>query len=76
MSIVRPVQSKSSYGAIPASGQKLFYISFSQSEWRNVAKDFASDQSNVQVLYVNAPHDLYHAKKEEVLSQIEDFLEQ
>lgn len=50
--------------------------SFSQSEWQHYAERFASDQSNVQVLYVNAPHDLYHAKKEEVLSEIEDFLEQ
>lgn len=34
--------------------------SFSQSEWQRYAERFASDQSNVQVVYMDAPHDLYH----------------
>ena len=33
---------------------------FSQSEWQRYAERFASDQSNVQVDYMDAPHDLYH----------------
>ena len=48
--------------------------SFSQFEWRRYAERFASDQSNVQVVYMDAPHDLYHYKSHEIVSQIEDFL--
>ena len=48
--------------------------SFSQSEWQHFAEEFASDQSNVQVVYMDAPHDLYHYKSHEIVSQIEDFL--
>ena len=48
--------------------------SFSQSEWQRYAERFASDQSNVQVVYMDAPHDLYHYKSHEIVSQIEDFL--
>lgn len=48
--------------------------SFSQSEWQHYAERFASDQSNVQVVYMDAPHDLYHYKSHEIVSQIEDFL--
>ena len=33
---------------------------FSQSEWQHYAMRFASEQSNVQVIYIDAPHDLYH----------------
>ena len=47
---------------------------FSQSEWQRYAERFASDQSNVQVVYMDAPHDLYHYKSHEIVSQIEDFL--
>ena len=47
---------------------------FSQSEWQHYAERFASDQSNVQVVYMDAPHDLYHYKSNEIVSQIEDFL--
>ncbi len=50
--------------------------SFSQSEWQNYAKDFARNRSNVQVVYEDAPHDLYHSKKNEVVSQINSFLHQ
>lgn len=48
--------------------------SFSQSEWKLYAERFASDQSNVQVVYMDAPHDLYHYQSHEIVSQIEDFL--
>ena len=36
---------------------------FSQSEWQHYAERFASGQSNVQVIYMDAPHDLYHLSK-------------
>ena len=48
--------------------------SFSQSEWQHFAEKFASDQPNVQVVYMDAPHDLYHYQSDEIVSQIEDFL--
>ena len=48
--------------------------SFSQSEWQHYAERFASGQSNVQVIYMDAPHDLYHYQSHEIVSQIEDFL--
>ena len=48
---------------------------FSQSEWQHYAMRFASGQSNVKVVYIDAPHDLYHYQSNEVVSQIEDFLE-
>ena len=49
--------------------------SFSQFEWQRYAERFASDQSNVQVVYMDAPHDLYHYQSSEIVSQIEEFLE-
>ena len=48
--------------------------SFSQSEWQHFSEEFASDQPNVQVVYVDVPHDLYHYQSNEIVSQIEDFL--
>ena len=48
--------------------------SFSQSEWHHFAEKFASEQSNVKVIYMDAPHDLYHYQSHEIVSQIEDFL--
>ena len=48
--------------------------SFSQFEWQRYAERFASDQSNVQVIYMDVPHDLYHYQNHEVVSRIEDFL--
>ena len=48
--------------------------SFSQSEWQHFAAEFASDQPNVQVVYVDVPHDLYHYQSNEIVSQLEDFL--
>ena len=48
--------------------------SFSQSEWQHYAQKFSSDQSNVQVIYMDAPHELYHYQSHEIVSQIEDFL--
>ena len=48
---------------------------FSQSEWQQYAEKFASDQSNVQVIYMDAPHDLYHYQSHEVITRIEEFLE-
>ena len=47
---------------------------FSQSEWQHYAETFASGQSNVQVIYMDAPHELYHYQSHEIVSQIEDFL--
>ena len=48
--------------------------SFSQSEWQHYAEEFASEQSNVKVIYMDVPHDLYHYQNHEVVSRIEDFL--
>ena len=48
--------------------------SFSQSEWQHFAEKFASEQSNVKVIYMDVPHDLYHYQNHEVVSRIEDFL--
>ena len=47
---------------------------FSQSEWQQYAETFASGQSNVQVIYMDAPHDLYHYQNNELISRIEEFL--
>ena len=47
---------------------------FSQSEWQHYAEKFASGQSNVQVIYMDAPHDLYHYQNNELVSRIEEFL--
>ena len=49
--------------------------SFSQSEWQRYAERFASDQSNVQVVYMDAPHDLYHYQSDAIVSHIKEFLE-
>ena len=48
---------------------------FSQSEWQRYAERFASDQSNVQVDYMDAPHDLYHYQSNAIVSRIKEFLE-
>ena len=48
--------------------------SFSQFEWQCYAERLTSDQPNVQVVYVNVPHDLYYYQSNEIASQIEDFL--
>ena len=48
---------------------------FSQSEWQRYAERFASDQSNVQVVYMDAPHDLYHYQSDVIVSRIKEFLE-
>ena len=48
---------------------------FSQSEWQHYAEKFASDQSHVQVIYLDSPHDLYHYQSHEVITRIEEFLE-
>ena len=47
---------------------------FSQSEWQHYAEKFSSDQSNVQVIYMDVPHELYHYQSHEIVSQIEYFL--
>ena len=49
--------------------------SFSQSEWQHYAEKFSSDQSNVQVIYMDAPHELYHYQSHELISRIKEFLE-
>ena len=48
--------------------------SFSQLEWKNYAERFASGHSNVKVVYMDAPHELYYYQSHEIVSQIEDFL--
>lgn len=48
---------------------------FSQSEWQRYAERFASDQSNIQVVYMDAPHDLYHYQSNAIVSRIKEFLE-
>ena len=48
---------------------------FSQSEWQRYTERFASNQSNVQVDYMDAPHDLYHYQSDAIVSRIEEFLE-
>ena len=48
---------------------------FCQSEWQRYAERFASDQSNVQVDYMDAPHDLYHYQSDAIVSRIKKFLE-
>ena len=48
---------------------------FSQSEWQRYAERFASGQSNVQVDYMDAPHDLYHYQSDAIVSRIKEFLE-
>ena len=48
---------------------------FSQSEWQRYAERFASDQSNVQVVYMDVPHDLYHDQSDAIVSHIKEFLE-
>ena len=48
---------------------------FSQSEWQRYAERFASDQSNVRVVYMDAPHDLYHYQSNAIVSRIKEFLE-
>lgn len=49
--------------------------SFSQSEWQHFAEKFASEQSNVQVVYMDVPHDLYHYQSDAIVSRIKEFLE-
>jgi len=49
--------------------------SFSQSEWQHYAEKFAYGQSNVQVIFLDAPHDLYHYQNHEVVTRIKEFLE-
>ena len=48
--------------------------SFGQSEWQHFAEKFASEQSNVKVIYMDVPHDIYHYQSNEIVSRIEDFL--
>ena len=48
--------------------------SFSQLEWKNYAERFASGRSNVKVVYMDAPHELYYYQSHEIVSQIEEFL--
>ena len=48
---------------------------FRQLEWQHYAEKFSSDQSNVQVIYMDAPHELYHYQSHELISRIKEFLE-
>ena len=49
--------------------------SFSQSEWQHYAEKFSSGQSNVQVIYMDAHHELYHYQNDAIVSRIKEFLE-
>ena len=49
--------------------------SFSQSEWQRYAEKFASEQSNVKVIYMDVPHDLYHYQTDVIVSRIKEYLE-
>ena len=49
--------------------------SFSQLEWENYAERFASGQSNVKVVYIDAPHELYHYQSDAIVSSIKEFSE-
>ena len=49
--------------------------SFSQSEWQRYAERFASGHSNVKVVYMDAPHELYHYQNDAIVSRIKEFLE-
>lgn len=49
--------------------------SFSQSKWQNYAKDFSRNQSNIQSVYIDAPHELYHYQSDAIVSPIKEFLE-
>ena len=48
---------------------------FSQSEMATFAEKFKSDQSNVQVDYMDAPHDLYHYQSDAIVSRTKEILE-
>ena len=48
---------------------------FRQLEWQHYAEKFSSDQSNVQVIYMDAPHELYHYQSDAIVSRIKEFLE-
>ena len=48
---------------------------FSQSEWQHYAERFASGHSNVKVVYMDAPHELYQYQSHELISRIKEFLE-
>ena len=48
---------------------------FSQSEWQHYAERFASGQSNVKVVYMDAPHELYHYQSDAIVSSIKVFSE-
>ena len=49
--------------------------SFSQLEWKNYAERFASGQFNVKVVYIDAPHELYHYQSDAIVSSIKVFSE-
>ena len=49
--------------------------SFSQLEWKNYAERFASGQSNVKVVYIDTPHELYHYQSDAIVSSIKVFSE-
>ena len=49
--------------------------SFSQLEWKNYAERIASGHSNVKVVYMDAPHELYNYQSDTIVSRIKEFLE-
>jgi len=48
---------------------------FRQLEWQHYAEKFSSEQSNVKVIYMDVPHDLYHYQSDAIVSRIKEFLE-
>ena len=47
---------------------------FSQEEWRQYATSFSKNQENIEVIFYDAPHYLYHYQTKEVVAKIEDFI--
>ena len=49
---------------------------FSQSRVADtMQRDFSRNQSNIQVVYMDAPHNLYHYQSDAIVSRIKEFLE-
>ena len=48
---------------------------FSKEDWRNYAKNFAKNQHNINIIYYNVPHYLYHYKTKDVDTRIEEFID-
>ena len=47
---------------------------FSQKDWRHYATSFSKNQENIEVIFYDAPHYLYHYQTKEVAAKIEEFI--